>query len=306
MSEAILDVRALLAQKEQEEEDESMAPVLEIDGGNLLVFDYQDQPKGSKHVQGQAERAIQGLFDKVFNLPVTRSDVGPLANLPVPTTPIPREKPLPQPKLPTKWEAFAKEKGIQKKQKRNRLIFDEASGEYKPRFGSGRAADPVADSWVLEDKPHQLAKTGAVDPFEAAQKKKKEVREKQKKREAANKRRRDSAGVSDPITLNLNHVERRPKEAIQKAIALSQKSTASMGKFDKAHKDEPKVKRAPKHMPTNFSAEQELTKKIADRIIRDMPELDADKAANLAIHSQEQRSRKRNSEDRPGKRRRKQ
>jgi regulator of ribosome biosynthesis len=78
--------------------------------------------KGSKLVQAQAERAVQGLFDKVFNLPVTKSDAGPLANLPYPKTPIPREKPVPQPKPPTKWEAFAKEKGIQKKQKRNRLV----------------------------------------------------------------------------------------------------------------------------------------------------------------------------------------
>lgn len=43
----VLDVRALLAKDEHSEEDETMAPVLEIDVGNLLVFDYQDQPKGN-------------------------------------------------------------------------------------------------------------------------------------------------------------------------------------------------------------------------------------------------------------------
>lgn len=54
-------------------------------------------------------------------------------------------------------------------------------------------------------------------------------------------------------------------------------------------------------MPSDFSAEQELTKKIADRILRDMPEIDADKAANQAIQK-EQRQR-RNSDKRPTKRR---
>jgi hypothetical protein len=56
-------------------------------------------------------------------------------------------------------------------------------------------------------------------------------------------------------------------------------------------------------MPKDFRAEQELTKKIADRIIRDMPELDADKAANQAIQTEQRQNRNRNSQERPGKRR---
>eukprot|EP01127_Copromyxa_protea_P004350 TRINITY_DN14216_c0_g1_i1.p1 TRINITY_DN14216_c0_g1~~TRINITY_DN14216_c0_g1_i1.p1 ORF type:complete len:307 (+),score=98.36 TRINITY_DN14216_c0_g1_i1:54-974(+) len=304
MTEAVLDVRALLVNKEEESsEDETLAPVLDIDLGNLLAFDYQDQPKDAKLIKDHAERVVQGLFDQVFNLPVTKSDVGPLAQLPYPKTGIPREKPIPKPKPPTKWEAFAKEKGIQKQKKRSRMAFDEVSGEYKPRFGAGRAADPVADSWVLEDKPGELKHYGAEDPFELARKKKKDQREQQAKREEANRRRRENA-VSDPVTLSLNHVEKRPKEAIQKAISLTQKSTASMGKFDKAFKDEPKIKMAPKHMPTDFSKEQELTKKIADRILRDMPEIDANLAANQVIQKEQQQNRARNSRgERPNKRR---
>lgn len=47
MAETILDVRSLLGPQDQAaEEDTSMAPVFEIDLGNLLVFDFQDQPKG--------------------------------------------------------------------------------------------------------------------------------------------------------------------------------------------------------------------------------------------------------------------
>lgn len=42
------------------------------------------------------------------------------------------------------------------------------------------------------------------------------------------------------------NLERREKDTIQRALSISQKSTASMGKFDKVHKDEPKIKSAPK------------------------------------------------------------
>jgi len=299
MSEEILDVRALFQQKEAEE-DESLAPVLEIDLGNLLVFDYQEQPRGSKYIQEQAERCVQGLFDKVFNLPAIKSDAGPLAELPYPTTPIPREKPIPQPKPPTKWEKFAKDKGIQKQKKRSRLSYDDASGEYKPRYGRGRAADPVADSWVLDDKPHQLQEAGASDPFEMAQMKKKESRQKQQKKEVLNKKRQQAA-ISNPVTLSLNTQEKVPKASLQTAIAIAQKSTASMGKFDKAHKDEPKIKTKPKHMPSDFSAEQELTKRIADRILRDMPEIDVNQAANQEI--QKEQRRRSATRERPTKRR---
>lgn len=52
--------------------------------------------------------------------------------LPEPITILPREKPLPEPKPTTKWEKFAREKGI-KKRKHSRLVWDEISGSYKPR-----------------------------------------------------------------------------------------------------------------------------------------------------------------------------
>jgi regulator of ribosome biosynthesis len=79
-----------------------------------------------------------------------QSDLGPLHVLPVPTNninpttphnlisfPLPRANPLPQPKPLTKWEKFAKEKGIKKK-KRERMIYDEDHQEYRPRFGYKR------------------------------------------------------------------------------------------------------------------------------------------------------------------------
>ena len=64
---------------------------------------------------------------------------------------LPRERPPPEPKAPTRWEKFAAEKGIEKKGKRSRLAFDPASGEDLPRFGYKRSRDPSSD-WLYELK----------------------------------------------------------------------------------------------------------------------------------------------------------
>lgn len=54
--------------------------------------------------------------------------------LPSPETPFPREKMLPKAKRETKWEKYAKEKGI-KKRKRDNLVWDAEKKDWAPRFG---------------------------------------------------------------------------------------------------------------------------------------------------------------------------
>ena len=48
-------------------------------------------------------------------------------------TKIPREKPIPK-KQETKWEAFARCKGI-KKHKKERMVYDKEAKEWRPRWG---------------------------------------------------------------------------------------------------------------------------------------------------------------------------
>jgi hypothetical protein len=45
-------------------------------------------------------------------------------NMPLGKTVLPREKPAPKEDPKTKWEKFREEKGIPKKKKRSRLVFD--------------------------------------------------------------------------------------------------------------------------------------------------------------------------------------
>lgn len=64
------------------------------------------------------------MLNRIFTLPVHRVDDVVVAELPKPAYIVPRSKHAPKPKPPTKWEAYAKEKGIQKK-KKTRLVWDE-------------------------------------------------------------------------------------------------------------------------------------------------------------------------------------
>ncbi|RKP06526.1 ribosomal biogenesis regulatory protein, partial [Thamnocephalis sphaerospora] len=102
------------------------------------------------YLREYARGSTQLLFNAIFQLPTESSDLGVTARLPEETrTPLPREKPVPKPKPLTRWEKFAKEKGIQNK-KRERMIYDEATGEYRPRFGYGRVEKDGLDNWLVE------------------------------------------------------------------------------------------------------------------------------------------------------------
>ena len=112
---------------------------LTYDLGNLAACDYSTLSlptlPGKSSTQQQRrdyESALRSLsrdnaqllMNQIFALPSTPmpGDVGRLAALPAPTTALPRAKPLPAPKQPTKWEAFAKTKGIVNR-KRSRMVF---------------------------------------------------------------------------------------------------------------------------------------------------------------------------------------
>ena len=56
--------------------------------------------------------------------------------LPAPVTILPRFRPLPKKKALTKYEKWAKEKGIQKKKKRSKLVWDETTKDWVFRWGA--------------------------------------------------------------------------------------------------------------------------------------------------------------------------
>lgn len=57
-------------------------------------------------------------------------------------------KKLPKLKPPTRWEKFAKAKGIQHRNK-NKMIYDEATGEWVPRWGYKGTNGDGANDWLI-------------------------------------------------------------------------------------------------------------------------------------------------------------
>ena len=64
---------------------------------------------------------------------------------------------LPKPKPPTKWELFAKKKGIQKVKTPN-MVYDEETGEWVPKWGYKGANKKSENEWLVElpsERPDQ-------------------------------------------------------------------------------------------------------------------------------------------------------
>ncbi|KAH7923653.1 RRS1-domain-containing protein [Leucogyrophana mollusca] len=229
---------------------------LDVDTGLLTVTDLNPVDEDSykdnleEYLQSTARDGIQTLIASLYALPTRASPDGPLAQLPPPTTHLPRAKPLPKPKPPTKWERFAAAKGIQKKV-REKKVWDEERQEWVNRWGRDGKNKEKEEQWITEVKANADVD---YDPVKAA-------RDERKSRVAKNERQRlqNQARAQTALTDR----EERKKE-IERTLATSRVSTASMGKFDKKLEGEKKmrgVKR--KFEPTEVPIEKEKETSLA-------------------------------------------
>ncbi|GAB4814848.1 hypothetical protein N2152v2_001894 [Parachlorella kessleri] len=262
---------------------------LEFDLGNLAAFDPSpldaatfaggDIPAACHRL---ATSIQQALTAQLFGLPSEAAPVGRVAQLPAPSTVLPREKPLPKPRPPTKWELFAQRKGIVKR-KRSKLEFDENSQEWRRRFGYKKAGDDD-DVPVIEAGPNDEA---GDDPFTKQRQERKDRVKKQAKQQLSNLKAATKAGATLPPTLRLaaalpEHGKGRPvkrKEYQGELKATTRQvgvSTASMGKFDRMVEGEraedrkaPAAKRR-KFLPVVDKAggERQAQSKLVDHILR--------------------------------------
>jgi len=269
--------------------------LIEVDLGNLVAFDYQEYRPAGFDAKAVTQVALQELFNQLFQLPIKADEISmdPLAQLPNGKIAIPREKPVPAPKALTKWEQFRNEKGIKKK-KKSRMIYDEISKEYRPRYGFNKPLNANED-WVMDDKPNELAKYNVQDPFELTKSLKKKENKKIAKHQDLNKKRKlASLGMSDrkQVTLELHNNERVEKEVLERAVSIAQKSTASMGKFDKLSEGEKKVKRKPDYVPDTTEERKKVETRIALRVIKNQEAvIDAKKAGNQLISTEQKNKR---------------
>ena len=222
-----------------------------------------------KSLHRAASAAMEKMVGVLWRLPIERTSQGPVATLPPQrgTGILPREKVIPEPKAETRWEKFAREKGIDNKQKRGKMVWDDVEQKWAPRFGYKRAYD---------DGEHPIMEVKAGDdPFEDPwQKKKQEKKERVAKNEKQRERNTERAqrrlgAITAGLPVDLQSSEaalqapgmgkkdkkqrqregggagadadaaaagtkkaQKGKEGVNAALALAQHSTASMGKFD--------------------------------------------------------------------------
>jgi len=165
------------------------------------------------------------------------------------------------------------------------MVWDEATGEYRPRWGMKRVNDPK-ENWIIEDNPEEQSRYGAEDPFHLEMIKKKERVQKNKKSQVKNLKRSLSAQTASlPPTLDITkNAPKRQKYSLESAVELAQKSTASMGKFDPLQIGEPKPKNQSRLLPGSLPKELAATSKIAERVLKkSQSALNIDKAVREEI-----------------------
>lgn len=213
---------------------------VDIDLGLMASFDInmldEDKLKAKKitrdkYLEELSREGTQLLINELFSQPTTVDEDSVYAKLPKAKTILPREKPVPKEKPMTRWEKFAKIKGIQNR-KKSRMVFDEERGEWRPRFGYKGVNNDDQTPWLIEVP-------GNADPYQDQY----QARREEKKERIDKNKRRQQRNYEESVAQEkgLNPKEMRKRE-LQQALVLSKGSTASMGKFDTKLAGEPKVR----------------------------------------------------------------
>ena len=124
---------------------------LTVDAGCLTVYDAAPLDPHSEDISQRAWRAYQLLLDQVkkskleeeqdnslkrLEYQVIDFDANPSqVTLPPPTIALPRFLKFDPVRVMTRWEQFAKTRGIQKKSKRSRLVWSDEAKDWVPRWG---------------------------------------------------------------------------------------------------------------------------------------------------------------------------
>lgn len=261
--------------------------IYQVDVGNLLAFNpnhrFPSAPSSRgelvKEILTEGTKLVQEIANKLFNFPSTETNDGPIVQLPPPTTKLPREKHIPRPKPPTKWEEFALKKGIQKR-KKEKVVWDEQTNQFKRRHGYDRVNDDN-DVPIIEAKESDEP---GVDPFAKRLDDKKKRVGKQEKNRLQNLKAAEKAGAlpshvqlaatSLPISGTKAQPKKIGKDELGDVAGLAATSTASGGKFDKKLPGEKPPKKQGKHhkyLPVvsgrgDVNAEKEQTNNVLSKI----------------------------------------
>ncbi|NXU08861.1 RRS1 protein, partial [Pardalotus punctatus] len=228
----------------------------------------------------------QLLVSRLWELPAERAGGvgGPLvAQLPEPTFRLPREKPPPKPRPPTRWEQFARLKGIRRKKK--------TSLEWRRRWGYRRAGGDPSRAWLAE------VPAGAdpeEDQFARLRREKRERVARNELNRLRNLARAHRAGSAVPAA-PLHPTGHQNREELRRVAGVARVSTASLGRF------QPRLPKEPAEPPSRSGGKKRrfeplLGNLAAERsrqleLLRDMgskkPVLDITRAVNKQLRQEE-------------------
>lgn len=286
----------LKAEAEKERKFETIEVSKEIDPnvdlGNLLVEDVNSIDNNGYHQSRErcliemARDGAQLLFNKIWELPTERKEDAVLAKLPAPTTILPREKPVPKPRPETRFEKFAKMKGMTKR-KKDKLVYDDRTGKWKRRHGYDKANEKGKD-WLV---PYKKTEDSTVDLFEKQSEEKKERVAKNELQRLRNLAR--ASGMKKVPGIGAAPSVKPDKLQLGRQFLTAKKATASIGKFEnKLPKEKPvkggegkKRKFGPLH--GNLDNERSSQLDVLKHLNSNKKVLNETKAANQVIRQEE-------------------
>ncbi|ORY82484.1 essential protein that binds ribosomal protein L11 [Protomyces lactucae-debilis] len=135
---------------------------VELDIGLLAAFDINPLPDATAEtLKRVAREGAQLLVNGILSCPINTSKDGVLISLPEIVTRLPREKPVPAEKAESKWEKFARIKGIKAKRREGNLVFNEETEEWVPKWGYKGINKDAENAWLVEMDDDKFAKSAA-------------------------------------------------------------------------------------------------------------------------------------------------
>ncbi|NXI19419.1 RRS1 protein, partial [Irena cyanogastra] len=304
-------VEAVLAAAEEQEAEKRRSITvekeleLEYDLGNLLAVDRNPPPAAALREAGPRREALlralardntQLLVSRLWELPAERAGGagGPLvAQLPEPTFRLPREKPPPKPRPPTRWEQFARLKGIRRKKKTSLPLPWRPCGWRRcwrpPRSRRRRSggASRWKRSWSWSADPEE-------DQFARLRREKRERVARNELNRLRNLARAHRAGSAVPAA-PLHPTGHQDRDELRRVARVARVSTASLGRF------QPRLPKESAEPPSRSGGKKRrfeplLGNLAAERsrqleLLRDMgskkPVLDITRAVNKQLRQEE-------------------
>uniref|UniRef100_A0A336M239 Ribosome biogenesis regulatory protein n=1 Tax=Culicoides sonorensis TaxID=179676 RepID=A0A336M239_CULSO len=304
-----MDIVQSVLQREQEELAKYKPITVEkkeevaLDLGHLMCTDPNDldeeQLKNNpdQYLLDLTRDNTQLLLNEIWKLETERVDEEIVAKLPAPKLPLPRSRKLPEPKPLTRWEKFAKEKGIVKR-KKDKKVWDEVMGDWVPTWGAKRAKVEKEKDWILEVPKN-------VDPMTDMFEKKADLKKEKIAKNEVN--RLKNIARAEKIQLpraGIVSADAASSKQLLTAVTIAKASTASVGKFqDKLPKEKeargigvkeliPGVKR--KKPVGDNKKEREQNLELVTKILNKRPKIDVEKA--ISVQKREARQERENLE----------